>query len=55
MSWRGVQRITYYGTHIVSGIHRVKGHGGITVSGAILHVLTAGNRFDLTERRLLPT
>jgi cyanophycinase len=42
------------GTHIVSDIHRVKGHGGITVSGAILHVLTAGHRFDLAERRLVP-
>ncbi|HEX5005932.1 MAG TPA: cyanophycinase [Hyphomonadaceae bacterium] len=42
------------GAHIVSDIHQVKGHGAITVSGAILHVLTAGNRFDLVERRLLP-
>jgi cyanophycinase len=42
------------GTHIVSDIHRVKGHGGITVSGAVLHVLTAGNRFDMVERKLLP-
>jgi cyanophycinase len=42
------------GTHVVSDIHRVKGHGGITVSGATVHVLTAGNRFDLVERRLLP-
>ena len=42
------------GTHIESNIHQVKGHGAITVSGAIIHVLTAGNRFDLVERRLLP-
>jgi cyanophycinase len=42
------------GTNIESDIHRVKGHGGITVSGAIVHVLTAGNRFDLIERRLIP-
>ena len=42
------------GTHIESDIHRVKGHGPITVSGAIVHVLTAGNRFDLLERRWLP-
>jgi cyanophycinase len=41
------------GTHIESDIHRVKGHSGITVSGAIVHVLTAGNRFDLIERRWL--
>jgi cyanophycinase len=42
------------GTNIESDIHRVKGHGAITVSGAILHVLSAGNRFDMIERRLLP-
>jgi cyanophycinase len=41
------------GAEAVTDIHRVKGHGGITVSGAIIHVLTAGNRFDLVERRLL--
>lgn len=41
------------GSAAVSDIHRVKGHGGITISGAIVHVLTAGNRFDLVERRLL--
>jgi cyanophycinase len=42
------------GTHIVSDIHRVKGHGAITVSGAVIHVLSAGNRFDLIERRFIP-
>lgn len=42
------------GTNIESDIHRVKGHGAITVSGAVLHVLSAGNRFDLIERKLLP-
>jgi len=42
------------GTHIVSDIHRVKAYGSITVSGAIIHVLAAGNRFDLVERKLLP-
>ncbi len=42
------------GTNIESDIHRVKGHGAITVSGATLHVLAAGNRFDMIERRLLP-
>jgi cyanophycinase len=42
------------GTNIVSDIHRVKGYGEITVSGAILHVLSAGNRFDMIERRMLP-
>lgn len=42
------------GTNIVSDIHRVRAYGAITVSGAILHVLAAGNRFDLVERRLIP-
>ncbi len=42
------------GTHIVSDIHRVKAYGSITVSGAIIHVLAAGNRFDMVERKLLP-
>jgi cyanophycinase len=42
------------GTNIESDIHRVKGHGAITVSGAILHVLSAGNRFDMVNRCLLP-
>jgi cyanophycinase len=41
------------GTHIVSDIHRVKAYGAITVSGAILHVLAAGNRFDMVERSLI--
>jgi hypothetical protein len=36
-----------------SDIFQVKGHGGITVSGAQLHVLTAGRRFDIHERRLI--
>lgn len=42
------------GTNVVSDIHRVKAYGPITVSGAIIHVLAAGNRFDLMERKLLP-
>jgi cyanophycinase len=42
------------GTNIVSDIHRVKAYGAITVSGAIIHVLAAGNRFDMVERRLIP-
>ena len=41
------------GTHLYSDVHQVKGHGGVTVSGAILHVLTAGRRFDLATRKLL--
>lgn len=42
------------GTNIVSDIHRVKAYGAITVSGAVLHVLAAGSRFDMIERRLIP-
>lgn len=41
------------GTNIVSDIHRVKAYGAITVSGAIIHVLAAGSRFDLVARRLI--
>ena len=41
------------GTHMYSDIFQVKGHGGITVSGAALHVLTAGRRFDLQRRELI--
>ncbi len=41
------------GTHMYSDIFQVKGHGSITISGAILHVLTPGRRFDLNSRRLL--
>lgn len=41
------------GTNMYSDIFQVKGHGGITVSGAVLHVLTAGRRFDITSRVLL--
>jgi cyanophycinase len=41
------------GTNLYSDVHQVKGYGGVTVSGAILHVLTAGRRFDLTARKLL--
>jgi cyanophycinase len=41
------------GSDIFSDIHQVKGYGGVTISGAKLHILTAGRRFDLAERRLL--
>jgi cyanophycinase len=41
------------GTHMFSDIFQVKGHGPITVSGAVLHVLTAGRRFDIRSRRML--
>jgi hypothetical protein len=36
-----------------SDIFQVKGHEGITVSDARLHVLTPGRRFDLNTRKLL--
>jgi cyanophycinase len=41
------------GQHMYSDVFQVKGHGGITVSGAMLHVLTPGRRFDLNARKLL--
>jgi cyanophycinase len=41
------------GSNLYSDVHQVKGYGGVTVSGAVLHVLTAGRRFDLTSRKLL--
>ncbi len=41
------------GSNIYSDVHQVKGYGGVTISGAVLHVLTAGRRFDLAGRRLL--
>jgi cyanophycinase len=41
------------GTNMYSDIFQVKAHGGITISGAQLHILTAGRRFDLKSRRLL--
>lgn len=41
------------GSDIFSDVHQVKGYGGVTISGAKLHILTAGRRFDLAERRLL--
>ncbi len=41
------------GSEMYSDIFQVKGHGGITVSGAQLHVLTAGRRFDIRARRLI--
>ena len=41
------------GSHMYSDIFQVKGHGGITVSDARLHILTPGRRFDLDKRKLL--
>lgn len=41
------------GSDAFSDVFQVKGHGDITVSGAKLHVLPPGRRFDLTSRQLL--
>jgi cyanophycinase len=41
------------GQQMYSDIFQVKGHEGITVSDARLHVLTPGRRFDLNTRKLL--
>jgi len=41
------------GADLFTDVFAVKGHGDITVSGARLHVLTPGRRFDLTSRELL--
>ena len=41
------------GSRMYSDVFRVKGHGAITVSNAILHMLTPGHRFDLRTRQLI--
>ena len=41
------------GHDMYSDAYQVKGHEGITISGAKLNVLTPGHRFDLVSRRLL--
>ena len=41
------------GASMYSDVFAVKGHAGITVSGAVLHVLTPGRRFSLKSRSLL--
>ena len=41
------------GTQMYSDIFQVKGHGPISISGAVLHVLTAGQRFDIGRRVML--
>jgi len=40
------------GRNIYSDVAEVKRHGSITVSDATIHMLTAGRRFDMTNRRL---
>ncbi len=36
-------------------VYRVKRHGGITLSGAKIHVLTSGHTFDTVSRQLVGT
>jgi cyanophycinase len=43
------------GSRMYSDVFQVKRHDAITVSNAILHVLTAGHRFDLATRQLVRT
>ncbi|MBX3069853.1 MAG: cyanophycinase [Thermomicrobiales bacterium] len=40
------------GSNMYSDVYKVKGHGGISVSGAVLHVLTSGHSYDMIGRRL---
>jgi len=40
------------GSNMYSDIYKVKGHGGISVSGAIMHVLTSGHAYDMNRRQL---
>jgi cyanophycinase len=41
------------GSEAYSDVYRVKGHGGITLSGAKIHVLTSGHTFDTATRTLV--
>ena len=41
------------GRGMESNIHQVKRYGEISVTGATLHMLTAGRRFDLQNRKVL--
>ncbi|MCW2818103.1 MAG: cyanophycinase [Marmoricola sp.] len=43
------------GTHMVSNAHEARERKPILASGVVLHVLPSGARFDLTDRRLLPS
>jgi cyanophycinase len=40
------------GTNMASDIYRVKGHGSISISGAVLHVLTNSHVYDMAQRRM---
>ena len=41
------------GSAMFTDYPEIKGYGGITVSGAVVHSLTAGRRFDCNSRRLI--
>lgn len=41
------------GRNMYSDVYKVKGHGGISISGAILNVLTSGHRYDMAARQLI--
>lgn len=41
------------GQNVKSDIGDVKGHGPISISGAIIHVLAAGRRFDIASRDVI--
>lgn len=43
------------GADAYTDVYRVKGHGGITLSGAKIHVLTGGHVFDTMSRTLVAT
>jgi cyanophycinase len=43
------------GSQVATDAHHIKGHRPMMVSGAIVHALPTGYRFDLRSRRLLPT
>ncbi len=43
------------GAEAYTDVYRVKGHGGITLSGAKIHVLTSGHTFDTVSRTLVGT
>ena len=42
------------GSNVVSDAYEVHQHRPVLVSGAVLHALPPGSRFDLAERKLLP-
>jgi cyanophycinase len=42
------------GAEVATDAHRIKGHRPMMVSGALVHALPSGYRFDLRARRLLP-